>query len=84
MHGSDHILPTDGTLIHALAALGAGDHVTALQQDTVNGRVHADPAQVLLHAGRHCSTWQGRGAVGRGDNAGGSRGTERRGMLRVC
>lgn len=57
MHGPDHVLPADGTLVHALAALGAGDHVATLQENTVDGRVHADPAQVLLHAGRHHSTW---------------------------
>lgn len=55
MHGSDHVLPADGALVHALAALGAGDHVAALQQNAVNGRVHADLTQVLLQAGRHCS-----------------------------
>ena len=53
VHGSDHVLRADGTLAHALAALGAGDHVAALQQDAVDGRVHADPAQVLLQTGRH-------------------------------
>lgn len=55
MHGSDHVLPADGALVHALAALGAGDHVATLQQNAVNGRVHADLTQVLLQAGRHCS-----------------------------
>lgn len=57
MHGSDHVLPADGALVHALAALGAGDHVAALQQNAVNGRVHADPTQVLLQAGWHCPPW---------------------------
>ena len=57
MHGSDHVLPADGTLVHALATLGTGDHVAALQQNTVDGRVHADPTQVLLQAGWHCSPW---------------------------
>lgn len=48
MYGSDHVLPADGTLVHALAALGTGHHVATLQQNTVNGRVHADPTQVLF------------------------------------
>ncbi len=52
MDGSDDVLAADRTLAHPLAALGAGDHVTALQQDTVNGRVHADPTEVLLQTCR--------------------------------
>lgn len=48
MDGSDDILPADGTLAHPLAALGAGDHVTTLQQDAVDGRVHTDLTEVLL------------------------------------
>lgn len=55
MHGSDHVLPADGALIHALATLRASDHVATFQQNTVDGGVHADPTQVLLQAGRHCS-----------------------------
>ena len=50
MHRPYHVLPTDGALAHAFAALAAGDHVAALQQNTVNGRVHADPTEVLLLA----------------------------------
>ena len=46
--GSDDVLATDGTLAHPLAALGAGDHVTTLQQDAVDGRVHTDLTDVLL------------------------------------
>lgn len=46
----DDVLAADGTLAHPLAALGAGDHVTAFQQNTVDERVHADLTQVLLHA----------------------------------
>lgn len=37
VHGPDHVLPADGALVHALAALGTGDHVAALQQNTVDG-----------------------------------------------
>lgn len=48
VHGPDHVLPADGTLVHPLAALGAGDHVAALQEDTVDGSIHADPAQVVV------------------------------------
>lgn len=46
--GSDDVLAADGTLVHPLSALGAGDHVSALQQDTVDGGVHADLTEVLL------------------------------------
>lgn len=48
MHGAHHILAADGTLAHALAALGAGDHVPTLEQDAVNDGVHADPAQAVI------------------------------------
>ena len=48
MHSSNHILPADGTLTHALATLGAGDHVPTLQQDTVNDCIHADSAQAVI------------------------------------
>lgn len=50
--GSDDVLTTNGTLAHPLPTLGAGDHVTALQQDAVDGGVHADLTQVLLQASR--------------------------------
>lgn len=50
MDGPNNVLAAHRTLAHPLAALGAGDHVTTFQQDTVNGRVHADLTQVLLHA----------------------------------
>lgn len=30
VHSPDNVLPADGTLVHPLAALGAGHHVTAL------------------------------------------------------
>ena len=46
--GSDDVLAADGALAHPLPTLGAGDHVTTFQQDAVDGRVHADLAQVLL------------------------------------
>ena len=48
MHSAHHVLPADGTLAHALAALGAGDHVPALEQDTVDDGVHADSAQAVV------------------------------------
>ena len=48
VHGPHHVLPADGALAHALAALGARDHVTTLQQDAVDGRVHTHPAQEVL------------------------------------
>lgn len=50
--GSDDVLAADGTLAHPLAALGAGDHVTTLQQDAVDGRVHTDLTKVLLQTRR--------------------------------
>lgn len=52
VHGPDDVLATDGALAHALAALGAGDHVPALQQHTVDGGVHADAAQVVVLVGQ--------------------------------
>lgn len=48
MHSTYHILPADGTLTHALATLGTGDHVPTLEQDTVNDGVHADTAQAVI------------------------------------
>lgn len=48
VHGSDDVLAADGTLVHPLPTLGARDHVTALQQDAVDGGVHADLTEVLL------------------------------------
>lgn len=48
MHGPYNVLSADGALTHPLAALGAGDHVAALQQDAVNHGVHADPTQVIV------------------------------------
>ena len=48
MHSTHHVLPADGTLAHALAALGAGDHVPTLEQDTVDDGVHADSAQAVV------------------------------------
>jgi len=50
VHRPHHILPADGALVHPLAALGAGDHVTAFQKNAVYHGIHADPAQVLIHA----------------------------------
>lgn len=50
--GSDDVLAADGTLAHPLAALGAGNHVTTLQQDAVDGRVHTDLTEVLLQTSR--------------------------------
>lgn len=48
MHGPHNILPADWALVHPLATLGAGDHMTALQEDAVNRGVHADPAEVVI------------------------------------
>lgn len=45
---SDDVLAADRALAHPFPTLGAGDHVTALQQDAVDGRVHTDLTQVLL------------------------------------
>lgn len=50
--GSDDELAADGTLAHPLAALGARNHVAALQQHAVDGRVHADATQVAVRARR--------------------------------
>lgn len=48
VHGPYYVLSADGALAHPLAALGASDHVAALQQDAVDHRVHADPTQVVV------------------------------------
>lgn len=48
MNGSDNILTTDRTLVHPLAAFSAGDHVSTLQKNTVNRRVHADLTEEFL------------------------------------
>lgn len=48
VHGPHDVLSADGALAHPLAALGAGDHVAALQQDAVDDGVHADPTQVVV------------------------------------
>lgn len=48
VHSAHHVLPADGTLAHALAALGAGNHVSALEQDTVDDSIHADTAQAVI------------------------------------
>lgn len=48
VHSTHHILSADGTLAHALAALGAGDHVPTLKQDAVDDGIHADPAQAVI------------------------------------
>lgn len=50
MDGADNVLAADRTLVHPLATFGAGNHVTTLQQDTVDGGVHADLTKVLLHS----------------------------------
>ena len=48
VHSAHHVLPADGAFAHALAALGARDHVPALEQDAVDDGVHADPAQAVV------------------------------------
>lgn len=48
VHSAYHVLPADGTLAHALATLGAGDHVPTLEQDAVNDSIHADTAQAVI------------------------------------
>lgn len=48
MHGPDNVLSAYWAFAHALPAFGAGDHVTALQQHTVDDRVHADSTQVIV------------------------------------
>lgn len=48
VHGPYNVLSADGALAHPLAALGASDHVAALQQDAVDHSIHADPTQVII------------------------------------
>lgn len=50
VHGSNHVLSADGTLVHTFPAFAARDHVAALQQHAVNGGIHADLTHVLLLA----------------------------------
>lgn len=52
MHSPHDVLPANGTLIHPFATLGARHHVTALEQDTVDHCVHADPAEVVVVDGQ--------------------------------
>lgn len=52
VHGPHDVLPADRALVHPLAALGAGDHVAALQENAVDRGVHADPAQVVVVDGQ--------------------------------
>lgn len=48
VHGPHDVLPANRALVHPLAALGAGDHVTALQENAVDHSIHADPAEVVV------------------------------------
>lgn len=48
MHSPDNVLSADRAFAHALPAFSAGDHVTALQQHTVDYRVHTDATQVVV------------------------------------
>lgn len=66
VHGPHDVLPADRTLAHPLAALGAGDHVTALQKHAVDHGVHADPAEVVVVNGQRavlaiCETQEEQG-----------------------
>lgn len=48
VHGPYHILPANGTLAHAFATLGTGDHVPTFEQDAVDDGIHADTAQAVI------------------------------------
>ena len=48
MHNARDVLATDGTVGQSLPALCTCHHVTTLQQNAVNGSVHADLADVVL------------------------------------
>lgn len=48
MDGPDNVLSAYWAFTHALPTFGAGDHVTALQQHTVDDRIHADSTQVII------------------------------------
>jgi len=50
VHSPDNVLSAYRAFIHALPAFSAGDHVTAFQKNAVYHGIHADPAQVLIHA----------------------------------
>lgn len=48
VYGSDNVLAADGTFAHALATLGASDHVATFQQHAIYDGIHADPAEVVV------------------------------------
>lgn len=54
-HHPHDVLPTDRTLAQHLAATGARGHVAALEDHTLDGRVHADFAHVV--AGQSVDIW---------------------------
>ena len=47
-HHTDHILATNGALIHLLATHHTRDHVATFQENTVNRRVHAYLTEDLI------------------------------------
>lgn len=57
MHGSDHVLPADGALSFMRLPHLVQVTMWPLQQNAVNGRVHADPTQVLTQAGPALLPW---------------------------
>lgn len=48
VHSPDDVLSAYRAFAHAFPTFCAGDHVTALQQHTVNHSVHADTTQVVI------------------------------------
>lgn len=46
-HHAHNVLPADRTLAQYLAAAGARGHVAALQHHALDGRVHADLADII-------------------------------------
>lgn len=48
MYAAYNVLPADGTLVHLFTAGGTGHHMAALQEDTVDGGIHTDSAEILF------------------------------------
>ena len=48
VHNTGDVLTADRTVGQPLATLGACDHVTTLQQNAVDGSIHADLANIML------------------------------------
>ena len=64
MYHFHNVLSADGTLTQLPTALDAGEHVSAVEEDTVDWRVHANLTEILVFC-----LWRG----GKGKKEGGGR-----------